>query len=207
MGRRSRGEIKQKIVRQTSFQHLGIVVILSDKIMEYIDVLDENGNNTGEVRSRDEVHEKGLWHRSVHVWFVNENNEVLLQLRSKSKEINPGSWDISAAGHAVAGDESIEAAEREIFEEIGVVISGNQLVFLGQIKKTSIHKDGLYINNQFDDIYLVKTNLKLSDFKFNDGEVEKVEYIPLETLKEWVKNGKTDLVPHPDEYELLFKSI
>ncbi len=184
-----------------------IVVILSDKIMEYLDILDENGNATGEVKSREEVHEKGLWHRSVHVWFVNEKNEVLLQLRSKTKEIHPGSWDISAAGHASQGDSSLEAAEREIFEEIGVVISGNQLIFLGQIKKTSIHKNGLYINNQFDDIYLVRTNLKITDFKFNDGEVEKVEYIPLETLKVWVKEGKEELVPHPDEYELLFKSI
>ena len=175
--------------------------------MEYLDILDENGNATGEVKSREEVHQKGLWHKAVHVWFVNENNEILLQLRSKTKETHPGFWDISAAGHAIAGDDSLMAAEREIFEEIGVTISGNQLIFLGQIKKSNLLKNGTYINNQFDDIYLVRTNLKITDFKFNDGEVEKVEYVPVETLKEWVRDQKPDLVPHPSEYELLFKSI
>lgn len=175
--------------------------------MEYIDVLDENSNPTGEVKSREEVHQKGLWHRAVHVWLVNERNEILLQLRSKTKEINPGLWDISAAGHAVAGDDSIKAAQREILEEIGITVSEEELTFLGQIKKTSIHKDGTYVNNQFDDIYLARTNLKVTDFTFNDGEVEKVEYVSIETLKEWVRDQKPDLVPHPSEYELLFKSI
>ena len=44
--------------------------------MEYIDIVDENGNKTGEVRSRVDVHKHGLLFRSVHIWCVNSNNEI-----------------------------------------------------------------------------------------------------------------------------------
>lgn len=42
---------------------------------ELIDVLDGNGVKTGIVKSRDEVHKNGLWHRAIVVAIVNENND------------------------------------------------------------------------------------------------------------------------------------
>lgn len=66
---------------------------------ELIDVLDENGVKTGEILPRDDIHKKGLWHRSIVVAIINDKNEILLQQRSKDKEKNAGMWDISVAGH------------------------------------------------------------------------------------------------------------
>ena len=54
--------------------------------MELIDVLDENGVKTGKIVTRSEVHKKGLWHRSIVVAIVNENNQILMQQRSYKKE-------------------------------------------------------------------------------------------------------------------------
>ena len=59
-------------------------------------------------------------HRSVGVVIFNENGDVLLQKRSKSKDIEPGKWTISASGHVTWGQEYLEAAGRELFEELGV---------------------------------------------------------------------------------------
>lgn len=56
--------------------------------MELIDVLNENGVKTGKIASRDEVHQKGLWHRAIVVAIINEKNEILLQQRSANKEKN-----------------------------------------------------------------------------------------------------------------------
>ena len=67
--------------------------------MEYIDVLDENGVKTGEILSRKEIHQRGLWHRAIVIAIINGNNEVLLQQRSIDKDKNAGLWDISVAGH------------------------------------------------------------------------------------------------------------
>lgn len=34
---------------------------------EYFDVLDENGNKTGIIKLRNEVHRDGDWHKEVHI--------------------------------------------------------------------------------------------------------------------------------------------
>jgi isopentenyl-diphosphate Delta-isomerase len=70
--------------------------------MEMIDILDESGKETGEIESREIVHSKGLWHKTVHVWILNHKGEFLFQKRSMKKETHPGLWDISCAGHVAS---------------------------------------------------------------------------------------------------------
>ena len=43
--------------------------------MEYLDILDKNGNKTGERKPRKEVHSKGYWHKGVHIWIINSKKE------------------------------------------------------------------------------------------------------------------------------------
>ena len=48
---------------------------------EIFDIVDENGNPTGETVSRAKAHEDGIRHRMAHIWVVREVNgeaEVLL---------------------------------------------------------------------------------------------------------------------------------
>ena len=50
--------------------------------MEILDVVDENGNPTGETVERTVAHKTGVRHRTSHVWVVRKNNgsmEILLQ--------------------------------------------------------------------------------------------------------------------------------
>ena len=96
-------------------------------MVEYFDVLDERGNKTGKIKKREDVHRDGDWHKSIHIWIVNDKNEVLLQKRSSNKDCYPNMWDISCAGHLTAGDTSISGALREIKEELGLDISLSQL--------------------------------------------------------------------------------
>lgn len=55
------------------------------KPMELLDVLDEKGNETGKVEDKDIIHEKGLWHKEVDAWIVNEKGEILIQKRAATK--------------------------------------------------------------------------------------------------------------------------
>ena len=41
---------------------------------EYFDVLNSNGEYTNEVASREECHKKGLYHKAVVVFILNEDN-------------------------------------------------------------------------------------------------------------------------------------
>ena len=53
---------------------------------EKFDVLNESGEFTGEVASKEECHKKGLWHRAVYAFIIDDNKNVLLQKRSNTKK-------------------------------------------------------------------------------------------------------------------------
>ena len=122
--------------------------------MELIDVLNENGVKTGKIASRDDVHQKGLWHRAIVVAIINEKNEILLQQRSANKEKNANMWDISAAGHISAGQDSLMAATREINEEVSVNLGFNVEVkefrFMYSFRKEEKFSES-FIERQFYD--------------------------------------------------------
>ncbi len=56
---------------------------------ELFDVLDEKGNYTGKVETREKCHKEGLWHKAVALCIINSKNEVLLQRRSANKKLWP----------------------------------------------------------------------------------------------------------------------
>ena len=91
--------------------------------MEIFDITDTNGIPPGETVTRSEAHDKGVPHRTAHIWIVRKekgNYQVLLQKRSADKESFPGMYDTSSAGHIQAGDGPLESAQRELFEELGI---------------------------------------------------------------------------------------
>ncbi|MFT5281184.1 MAG: isopentenyldiphosphate isomerase [Flavobacteriaceae bacterium] len=175
--------------------------------MEYIDILNERGEKTGEIKSKEQVHIDGDWHRAVHVWIVNSSNEVLLQKRAKTKINYPDMWDISAAGHVSVGEGSVFSSLREIEEEIGVIVDEKELVFIGELISSSIQNNGTYINNEFNDVYLIKKDIPLEDMVKQDSEVDDLKYVSIEEFKEWIKNNNPDLVNHDEEFNLFFDSL
>jgi isopentenyldiphosphate isomerase len=101
---------------------------------EFLDVYDGTGKPLGFSKPKNEVHLNGLWHKSFHCWILNKNhlNEdcILLQKRAAHKKSWPNKYDISAAGHIIAG-EGNEGGLREIKEELGVTIPKKSLIPLG----------------------------------------------------------------------------
>ena len=65
--------------------------------MEYIDVINEKGEVIGRA-TRDEICEKKLSHRIVHVMVANSKSELRLQLRDKNLPFAPGYWGTLAGG-------------------------------------------------------------------------------------------------------------
>tara|TARA_B100000959_G_scaffold250958_1_gene279833 strand:- start:154 stop:651 length:498 start_codon:yes stop_codon:yes gene_type:complete len=86
---------------------------------EYFDIVNEDDEVIGQ-QPRSIVHEKGLRHRAAHVLVFNTDGKVFLQLRSMSKDNNPGVWDSACSGHVDAGESYADAATRELMEEIGL---------------------------------------------------------------------------------------
>ena len=90
--------------------------------------VDENDHVLGEV-PRDKAHDEGLRHRVAVVYLLNGKGEILIQERKDS----PGfGLDHSSAGHVDSGESYLEAAERELNEELGV--AGVELKEVGDVE-------------------------------------------------------------------------
>ncbi len=170
---------------------------------EYFDILDEKGNLTGEKKLRSEVHRDGDWHKAVHIWIINDKGEILLQRRCATKDSNPNMLDISCAGHLSSGDKSLDGALRELKEELNIEANADELHYIKTIKKSSRYTS-TFINNEFDDLYILRTNRKIQDMKFQQEEISEIFYVPYNKFKEMVKNKQSDLLMHTEEFEILF---
>jgi len=84
-----------------------------------IQIVDRNDNLSG-VASIDEARAKGLIRRLARVIVEDQEGNVLLQKRSSKQKLFPNRWDTSAAGHVDAGEDYLQAAKREMSEEIGL---------------------------------------------------------------------------------------
>ena len=87
---------------------------------DILDIVDENDCVVGQA-SRSEAHAKQLKHRAVHILVFNDEGEVFMQKRSKTKDTWPGAWDSSCSGHVDSGEDYEAAALRELQEELGYV--------------------------------------------------------------------------------------
>ncbi len=158
--------------------------------MEYLDVVDENNNLIGKNEERNIIHEKGIWHREVAVWIMNEKGEVLLQKRAASKKQYPNKWAI-CAGHIDAGESHEAAIIREMNEEIGMTLAIDDLEFLG-VYKVEEQTENI-INNYFNYTYFLKTNWKIEDYTICLEELSEVKYIPLVELEKSVRLGNDEM--------------
>lgn len=169
---------------------------------ELLDVLDENGNKTGEVETKEEIYKKGLWHRSVHIWIMNNNQELLVQKRNPFKKTYPNLWAISSAGHVLAGEDSIESGLRELKEELDIDAKKEELEFLFTIKRVQPYHDSFI--NVFDDVYLLHKNIDVEKTKLQVEELTDIKYVYYEYLENILKESDKDYVPYTEEHEKLF---
>ncbi|MCI7767934.1 MAG: NUDIX domain-containing protein [Oscillospiraceae bacterium] len=148
---------------------------------EIFDILDENGEVSGETAPRSFVHKNGLYHRTAHIWLI-KDGMVLLQRRSPDKDSFPGRLDISSAGHISAGEEPLISAVRELSEELGILASPSELRLIGKISR---HYMKRFRGEIFDDrelafVYLFTGEYELSQIKIQRSEISEVGLYPIE---------------------------
>ena len=157
--------------------------------MEYLDVVDEENNLTGEIEERDIIHKNGLWHREISVWIMNQNREFLLQKRSANKKQGANKWSV-CAGHVDIGEEPKMTAIRELEEELGIKVQENELKYLFTEKVAKVLPNSY--NNVFSYKYLLKTNALIDDYKINLDELSEIKYISFAELEQLVKDKPID---------------
>ena len=160
---------------------------------EIFDVLNEKGEYTGEIATRDKCHKEGLYHKAVACFIINSKGEVLLQKRSENKKLWPNMWDITAGGHVGAGEFGFQAIIREIKEELGLEIDRKDIIFLGSTVSTNIKRD--IINNHFNEYYIIYKDVDETKVILQKEEVSEVKWFSKEKVINRIQdkyNGITD---------------
>lgn len=173
-------------------------------IVEHFDVINPDGTSAGYSLPRDDVHKKGLWHRTVHIWILNSSGQLLLQKRSLSKEVYPGCWDISCAGHLSAGDTSQGGAVRELKEELGIHVEPSELQYLFTVTQHYTSPDMTFVDNELTDVFMLQKDIPIQSFNIDPTEVLDVKYISISEFQKSINNRELGIAPHNEEFKMLF---
>jgi len=125
---------------------------------ELWDIYDENRQRTGRFHRRGDPMQPGEWHLGVDVWVLNSHGEYLLTQRAPNKGY-PLFWE-PTGGSALAGDDSLQAALRELREETGLVLSPDA----GKLWRTFTGGDC------FKDVWIFRHDFDPSKIIFQPGE-------------------------------------
>lgn len=157
--------------------------------MEKHELVDINGNKTGKILTHVEARDFNnvpdrCYIAVVGVVIINENDEILLQKRSRFKRANPSKWGI-CGGKIDLGETPLEAGIRETLEEIGILLNKEELKFLSMDTNEKTHFT----------VYYVRKSVDLKECKLQEEELEEVKYFKIEELEdlnnegfEWLEN-------------------
>ena len=138
---------------------------------EIFDIIDTQGNPTGETVTREKAHAEGIPHRTAHIWIIREKygrTEVLLQKRSMNKD------------------------------SFGIQATPEQLVFAGTfpISFAKEFHGKMFRDEELAFVYIYDQPVDIADLVLQKEEVEAVEWFALEeTYAECQKSREKFCVP------------
>ena len=160
--------------------------------MEQFDIYDINRQKTDRKGVRGEKTSPTDMRLVVHICIFNKKGQMLIQHRQPFKKGWSGLWDISVGGSAIAGDDSLMAARREVKEELGLDLTIN-------------HRPNFNINfdGGFDDFYIVDWDGDISDLTLQYEEVESVKWATKQEILAMISDGS--FVPYyPSLIDMIF---
>lgn len=157
---------------------------------EILVLVDEHDNEIG-TDTRENCHRgKGKRHRAYTVFLFHEG-KLLLQQRSKTKQLWPGGWDVSFTSHVYPGETYGEAAARKGAQELGArfgeLADVHSFIYFAP--------QGTHAENEYCRLLVGEFDGKI---KPNPDEIVAVRWAR-------VKDTVKDLELHPDSYTPWFK--
>lgn len=168
---------------------------------ELWDIYDENKRKTGKVAERDvTVMKDGEYHIVVNGIILNLKNEILIDKRRLDKKFG-GLWECSG-GSILKGETSLEGVLRELREELGIVFSEDEAIFLKEIKRVKVPCD-------FKDLWLFRRDIRDEEITMPDGEAIEFKWVSIDEFVRLFERG--EMVPTVDfgrvDYELALEKL
>ncbi|MEW6241212.1 MAG: NUDIX domain-containing protein [Chloroflexota bacterium] len=150
---------------------------------EQFDVINEQDEVIGQA-ARSAVHAQGLWHRGVHVFLFTADGRMLIQQRSADRKQYPSQWDCSVSEHVKAGEDYVNAAQRGLWEELG----------LRDVTLTPRLRFRLNYGPNDNEISLLFTGTVYpARVHFDPVEIAQVDYLSITELLDWAGRDESDL--------------
>ena len=162
--------------------------------MELWDLYDKDRVATGETHERGRPVPAGRYHTVVHVAVFDRDGRLLIQQRQPFKEGWPNLWDMTVGGSAIAGETSSQAAQRELWEEVGLTVDLTDT----QPSLT------IFYDTCFDDVYVVTRDVDPASLTLQYEEVQAVRWATEEEVLRMLEAG-TFIPYHRGYLELLFR--
>ena len=148
---------------------------------ENVILVDNNDNQVG-LMPKLEAHQKGLLHRAFSVFIFNSKYELLLQKRASSKYHSGGLWTNTCCSHPREGEETLDAANRRLIEEMGIQTSLRKVHDF--IYRAELDND--LTEHEFDHVFYGVYN---EDPVINKDEAEDFKWIDMDSLNEDIRTN------------------
>ena len=160
--------------------------------IEKRDLYDINRKLTGETIYKGDEIPSNRYIIVVLAFMQNSKGEFLIQKRSKQKD---GKY-ASTGGHAKTGENSLQAIQTEISEELGIKTTKNDLKLIYEGRQDEKHV--------FFDIYYMKKDINIENLTLQKEEVESVQWLSKEQVKDLINNDLF-LDSHAEEFFRMYE--
>ncbi len=138
--------------------------------MEFNDIYDSQRRLTGKLHRRGDRWRKGEYGLVVCVWVYDGRGNILLTRRAPGKTY-AGTWENSGGG-AQAGETSLQAIRRELFEETGIQAEESEFELLETTRD----------NIAFYDHYCLHRQTPLDQIVLLPGETDDVRWATFDDI-------------------------
>lgn len=152
-------------------------------MMELWDLLDENGKPLGRTHRRGDPLPEGTFHLVVEVFTVNRAGMLLVTRRAPDKYPYPNAWEVTG-GSALAGEDSLSAAKRELREETGIAVADSDIAFLHRHRGRTVVMD----------IYLARSDAAVEEMTMQPGETSAARWVTFDAWERMIADGD---IPEP----------
>ena len=119
----------------------------------------------------------GEFHLVAMAIMINECNEILITKRSMNKP-GAGKWECTA-GSVMAGETTKQAIQREVKEEIGIMVEVEDENLIGCF----FEEDAIF------DIWKIKVQCRIDDLILQSNEVDDARYIKIDDIQTFIDNN------------------
>lgn len=146
-------------------------------VVELWDLYNDKRELLGRTYERGTEFGEGEYYICTEAWIVNPEGKLLITQRHPSKKLG-GWWEVTGGG-VHSGETTINAAARELQEEIGLFALENELIFL----------DTYQAKNYFMDVYVIYKDVDIVSLILQEDEVINAKLITVSEFEKMAQDG------------------